>query len=59
MANRHWYAKKHDITYRDDGFKRRVDCPCCNGKGKRIDEKTGLERDCVACSGIGVVKLAK
>jgi hypothetical protein len=31
-------------------------CPVCNGTCRRIDRRTGKERDCVACNGEGVVK---
>jgi len=57
MANQHWYAKKFARVPEDLTVRRRVDCPCCNGKGERIDAITHLKRTCVACGGIGVVKI--
>jgi len=56
VANNHWYAKKNNLPAEEHGMKR-VDCPCCGGKGRRKDEKTHLERPCVGCGGIGVVKV--
>lgn len=35
-----------------------TDCPICK-KGKRVDAKTGIERNCLACKGTGKIKKAR
>ena len=35
-----------------------IDCPVCGGSGKRIDQKTHMERKCVACDN-GLIKVRK
>lgn len=42
-----WYPRK---TIKKDN------CPCCSGKGIRIDKNTGKERLCVGCGGTGQIR---
>jgi hypothetical protein len=48
------YNRKADFDAWRKG-KQKINCPVCERKCKVIDAKTGLERDCVACKGTGVI----